>query len=180
MKYFRVFNVDQIEGLPEYMTTKPEVKFSKKGEKNETAEQMISNTSFVQITEKDVNKAFYNPARDFIVIPKNFKSWEGMYETFFHEIAHSTGHINRLNRPDKFKDSKKSYAFEELVAELTSAYICAYCGIEKNITNNAAYIDSWLKALQDDKTFIFKASTEAGKAANYILNKTIQPVESVE
>ena len=184
LKYYRVFNVADVEGLPDYFYAPSKNQVSNPVDVNEKAEQIINNID-VTIMQKEIDSCFYNPIDDNIVVPFNqyFKSNADRYTSILHEISHSTGHNTRLNRnKDRFKDRKKNYAFEELVAELSAAYLCAWCGIEKKITNNAAYIDSWLKALQDDKTFIMKASAEAEKSANFILEKAnvvdSEPVES--
>jgi antirestriction protein ArdC len=93
------------------------------------------------------------------------------YSTFFHEIIHSTGHEKRLNRSLKNGFGSESYAKEELIAELGSVFLNNHYGIETSNTfdNSTAYIQSWLKALKDDKKLIVTASTQAEKAANYVL-----------
>ena len=98
----------------------------------------------------------------------NFKDNEGYYSTLFHEMTHWTGHKDRLNRFNKFDIEDRAY--EELIAEIGASFLCAEFGIIPNIENNTSYIASWLKALSDDKNFIFKASHEATKASNFILN----------
>jgi antirestriction protein ArdC len=105
----------------------------------------------------------------------DFLSSEHYYAIMFHELGHSTGHPNRLNRdelvmPKKFGDS--NYAKEELTAEMCSAYLCGFCGIENNVIDNSAnYIKGWLEELKNDKKFVFDAATKAQKATDYILNR---------
>ncbi len=92
----------------------------------------------------------------------------------FHELAHSTGHAERLNRKELVEHGgfgKENYSKEELTAELTAAYICAVCGIEEPVINNStAYIQGWLMALKNDRKLILNAATQAQAAADYILN----------
>ena len=92
--------------------------------------------------------------------------------TKLHEYAHSTGHESRLNRPGIMAVAafgSEDYSFEEMVAELTSAYLCARNGIDNTLENSSAYIQNWLKALKDDKTMLMKASGKAMAAVEYIL-----------
>ena len=81
--------------------------------------------------------------------------------------AHATGHKNRLDRFAKFQD-RKAYAFEELVAEIASCMLAAELGFKPDFGQSAAYVENWLKALNDDKGFIFKAASEAQKAVDCI------------
>ena len=70
----------------------------------------------------------------------------------------------------------QSYAKEELVAELGSAYLCASLNIEKQGVDlqHASYIKSWLQALKDDKKFIFQAAKFAQKASDYVQGITYE------
>jgi antirestriction protein ArdC len=92
-------------------------------------------------------------------------------------LAHWTGHPTRLNREKGKKFGDEQYAFEELIAELTSAFLCAGLGFTKSITNNAAYIKSWISALKNDNKAIFKAAKLAEQASEYIYS--FSKVESV-
>ena len=113
---------------------------------------------------------------DKVVLPlkEQFKKEGEYYSTAFHEIAHSTLKDCRCNRKQKetvhFGD--EDYSKEELVAEITSANICSVTGIETASTfqNSVAYIQSWLRALQNDTKMIVFASSQAEKATRYILN----------
>ena len=109
----------------------------------------------------------YNFSMDEIGMPKieKFETSEEYYAAFFHEMGHSTRHLTRLNR------EKVSKAKEELVAEMTACFLCAEAGIETDvIENQAAYIDGWRKAISEDPKLVMNASSEAQKAANYIMN----------
>ena len=121
------------------------------------------------------NRACYSPSTDTIWMPEESRfiktetstAQESYYSTLLHELGHWSG--PRLNRDQKGKFRSKSYAHEELVAELGSAFLCA----ELEITNtprpdHASYLASWLKVLQDDKRAIFQAASEASRACDYL------------
>jgi antirestriction protein ArdC len=116
------------------------------------------------------------PREDLVNLPpvETFKTTEGYVATKFHEYGHATGHKSRLNRPGIMAVAAfggEDYSFEELVAELTSAYLCARNGIDNTLEDTSAYIQHWLKALNDDKTMLLKASGKAVAAVEYILAK---------
>lgn len=121
------------------------------------------------------DRAFYRPATDSIHMPKrtDFVNSEAYYSTLFHEGVHSSGHGSRLAREGIVKSDgfgSKVYAREELIAEMGAAMLCGVCGIENHtITNSAAYIQSWLKALKDDRTLVFQAAAEAQRAVDVIV-----------
>lgn len=178
LNYYTVFNVSQIEGLPLdfYQIDDIEKTAFLPIEKLENlADSYIKNSgiSFFNIGQ---NRAFYAPKSDKVVMPlkEQFAKSESYYEVLFHELTHSTGHPNRLNRKsleefEELDSNIEKYAFEELVAELGTAFINAKFGLDTNITNNAAYIQSWLNALNNDNKFFIKASSLAQKASNYLI-----------
>ena len=129
------------------------------------------------------NKAFYSPSKDLIRLPNTFNSASGFVSTFAHEIGHSTGHQKRLDRfssNDKaFNTYKESYAFEELCAELFASFLCADLKVNGEHENHASYLSFWLKALKEDKTFLFKASSAASKAYQYLMNLSCDNLEEV-
>lgn len=178
LNYYTVFNVSQVENLPEEFYRIDDIQINS-FLPIDTMENLASNyinhsgISFLNIAQQ---KAYYSPSLDRVVMPlqEQFTSPEAYYEVLFHEFTHSTGHKSRLNRKemDDFKEldnNEEKYAFEELVAELGTAFVNAKFGIETHITNNAAYIQSWLRALDNDNKFFVRASSLAQKAANYIL-----------
>lgn len=119
-------------------------------------------------------KAFYSPTLDFIQLPDrtSFLDSIAFYNVAIHELSHWTGHKSRLNRELKgFSDSKSSYAFEELVAEMGSAMVLSDRGFEQRLDSHVSYLDSWLKCLKDNPKAIIKAMGMASKAANYLLDK---------
>ncbi|WP_260287796.1 zincin-like metallopeptidase domain-containing protein [Peribacillus aracenensis] len=118
--------------------------------------------------------AWYRPFEDHINVPpkEDFEDINEYYSTLFHEMIHSTGHQDRLNREGITKHNRfgsKLYSKEELVAELGASMLCGVTGIDnETIDNSASYIDSWLQALKNDKTLIIKASQQAQKASDHI------------
>jgi antirestriction protein ArdC len=122
----------------------------------------------------------YIPALDQIHMPKlaAFETAAGYYATLAHELVHWTGHKSRL---DRFTDTAKtSYAFEELVAELGACFLLPGMGIAPDTANSAAYVQSWLRALRNDKKFIFQAASAAQKAVDFLgqcaAQESTQPV----
>jgi antirestriction protein ArdC len=176
VRYF-VFNVNQTKGLGEAFYKNVQSEMLTEPELIDKAEEIIMNTG-AEIAHIEGNSAYYSPLDDMICLPalKQFPDADGYYEIIFHELAHWTGHPKRLDRKDIFNDHKKDYAFEELIAEMSSAYTLGTLGIVKMISNNAEYVRNWLQYLQNDKTFIIKAGSRAEKATNYIL----KPVKITE
>lgn len=164
LKYSSVFHASQVDGIPE-----PKVLKGFEFEPNELAEKIIK-ASNVRVIEHP-NQAFFSTG-DYIGMPDRlkFKTLEGYYGTLLHELAHWTGHPNRLNRGIFNSFGSEEYAREELVAELASVFLCAETGIEYVHGNHTAYIQNWLKVLQNDPMEIKNASTKAIKAVDYLLN----------
>lgn len=174
MRYYTVFNLEQVEGLPEDKIPGANVKPTE-FEAIDACESVVASMPLRPEIKHLEQRAFYSPRLDYINMPKKetFKSSEGYYATLMHELAHSTGHSSRLARRD-FESGgfgSEKYSKEELVAELASAYVCNHVGIDNmTIDNSASYIQSWLKALKNDKLMMIQASSAAQKAANWILN----------
>ena len=124
------------------------------------------------------NRAAYYPARDEVVLPTvgTFESEDAYWGVVAHELTHATGHKDRLNRQFGKRFADKAYAFEELVAELGSAFICAHLGIPASF-RSASYIDSWLKVLKEDNRAIFSAASYGGHATDYLWKKAFPPEE---
>ena len=175
LRYYNVFHIDQCEGITAKHTT--EAAFPDGAEAIEAAQEIIYDylsREKVRLTHQEGDRAFYRPATDEVVLPlrKQFVSTAEYYSTAFHELCHSTGHPNRLNRiskPSFF--GTEDYSKEELVAEIGAATLLNHIGIETegSIRNNAAYIQNWLKVLKDDKRFIVSAAGKAEKAVQLIL-----------
>jgi len=120
----------------------------------------------------------YSPSTDTVTIPdaRDFRTSESFYSVLFHELGHSTGHRTRLDRMQGdtawSEFMSKPYAQEELVAELTSGYLCATCQIFDVLEENtAAYIGSWIKVLKGDRKMFVHAAGKAQHASDWILNK---------
>lgn len=103
-----------------------------------------------------------------------FDSAESYYGVLMHELVHSTGYVDMLNRKELVEPTRfgtEDYSIEELTAEIGSCYLSAFAGIEaKEFANSVAYIQGWLERLRGDKKFIIHASSQAQKAVDYILN----------
>lgn len=118
-------------------------------------------------------KACYMPSEDKIILPAfgSFETPEAYYSTRAHECIHSTGHQKRLNRDLSGNFGSKSYAVEELVAELGAVLLCNQLEISSNFNNHAAYLQSWVKVLKEEPRILFKCLTAAKKAAELVLGK---------
>jgi antirestriction protein ArdC len=168
-----VFNVAQVDGLPEEWTTLANL--NKDAKPAEALEAIVTATK-AQI-ENHGDRACYLPSEDRIVLP-NLDRFAKVGATAFHELSHWTG--KRLDRDLSGRFGDASYAFEELVAELGAAFCCARCGVEGTaLQNNAAYLGHWLRILRQDKHAIFTAAKLAREAAAYILFQSA-PVETGE
>jgi antirestriction protein ArdC len=170
IKQYRVFNVEQIDGLPEGKFPAP-IAADVQGKHRDDAAELALRSSGARIIEGG-NQAYYHPASDTVHLPR-FEAFTatGLYlATMAHELVHWTGADHRLNRPYGRRFGDKDYAFEELVAEIGAAFVCARLGVAgEHIDDHAAYVGSWLKALRGDKKFIFKAAAQAQAAADRVL-----------
>lgn len=163
IKTFHVFNVEQIENLPERAIVAP----------ISTIERQQRVEDVIDATRAEIrfggSRAFYRPSEDQVYMPhvESFRSMEDYYSTILHELSHWTGHQNRLHRNFSRFD-QESYAMEELVAEMSSAFLCASLGIEGKLQHEN-YIASWIKVLREHKRAIFTAAARAADASDYIL-----------
>jgi antirestriction protein ArdC len=169
MKGYTVFNVEQIDGLPEHYYAKPEAGA-------DSVQRIARADSFFATTGANVvhggSRACYVPSTDNIHMPciDFFCDAESYYATLAHEATHWTRHESRLNRDfgrKRFGD--EGYAMEELVAELGSAFLSADLELTPEVRDDhAAYIGSWIKVLKDDKRAIFTAASHAQRAADFL------------
>ena len=170
--YFRVFNGDVIEVIPEHTT----------GEKDTTGYNARAEnlTSCWSDTENPLryggSAAFYSPQTDEIRLPKKeaFVDMPEFYSTALHEIGHSTGHEKRLNRVMSTDRKTPEYAEEELRAEIASMFIEQDLGVEvkeKHIENNSAYIGAWKSKIKEDPNILFKAIADAERITKFIMAK---------
>lgn len=171
LRYYRVFKVgEQTEGIG---PKRKEIKFNHNP--IEKAEKIKRNYINCPTYSYKSGKAYYQPLQDHINVPPicDYKNPHEFYSTLFHEMVHSTGHKDRLNRKGvsgitKFGDEE--YSKEELIAEIGASMLCGIAGIDNHtIDNSASYIQSWLRKLKNDKKLIIIASQQAQKAVDYIL-----------
>ncbi len=169
MKGYTVFNVEQIDGLPEHFYGKPEPR-------TDAVPRIERVESFFAATGANVvhggSRACYIPSTDNIHMPciDFFRDAESYYATLAHETTHWTKHTSRLNREfgrKRFGD--EGYAMEELVAELGSAFLSADLDLTPEVRDDhASYVASWLKVLKNDKRAIFTAASHAQRAVDFL------------
>lgn len=166
MKFYTVFNVDQCEGLPARVFETPEFKPNNSDERDATIEEFIALTG-ADYAETGGDRAFCRGDQVRMPTFESFKSAALYYATAFHELAHWTGRASRLNREFGKRFGDRAYAAEELVAELTSAFLCAEFSIDGNL-QHAEYVGNWIALLKDDAKAFFTAASAAQKAADYL------------
>lgn len=165
-KYYTVFNGDNISGLPEIELPKNEIEPSK-------VLEQISKGMKVEIYNDGEDRAFYRPSTDDIhlPLPEVFSSNNEYNAVAFHELGHATGHESRLNRDQSGVFGTSAYAKEELVAEITSAFMAETTGInleDMNMENHKAYVNGWIASIEDDPEYLMKAISQAHDAADYM------------
>ena len=165
-----VFNADQISGIPKY------VKEDKESfEMDDVLKCMIDN---MNIEVKQVgSRACYSPSDDKIRIPekKQFHSEYAFESTLLHELAHSTGHESRMGRDLSGEFGSQEYAREELRAEISSSFVCQELGfdyVEDDLDNHKAYIQDWIKILEDDPNELFRAIKDAEGISEYMVERS--------
>lgn len=170
---FPVYNLEQTRGLGRLEPPAPTLQLW-----NHACERLVENWKTGPRLVTDPSRARYRPAEDVIAIPEPslFESSSAYYATLFHEMIHATGHPSRLARRSLNDPTRRfgsdSYAFEELVAELGSAFLCSEAGIGNvGLQDSAAYIDSWLKALSGDRNRLFLAAFLAERACDLVLGR---------
>jgi len=175
LRYYSVFNVAQCEQIaylvPDIASVdRPACLIAK-------PEQLVERMSQRPPIKHGLAQAFYSPREDFVGMPtrRSFASDEHYYGVLFHELTHATGHQSRLNRAtltEKAGFGTDSYAKEELIAEMGSAFLCAHAEIvERTIENSAAYLNGWLQRLKGDCKLVVHAAAAAQKAADFITGK---------
>lgn len=166
LKRFTVFNVAQVEELPERCSLP--VAALPPRETVPVAEALLAASG------ADIRigggEAYYSPSGDYIALPPQqaFFAQIDYYRTALHELGHWTGHASRLDRDQKGGFASAAYGREELCAELASAFLCASLGIQPTV-RHADYLGAWLAIMREDTRAIFKAASLASKAADYLL-----------
>lgn len=172
MRTYTVFHISQCDGIPQ------ELPFDAPPfEPIPAAQQLVD--AYLDREHLELrhggDRAFYSVTLDYVQMParESFHTPDGYYSNLFHECAHSTGHKSRLARDSDHKFGSELYSKEELCAELAAAYLCAETGISNALieANHAAYIQSWLRALKNDKTMLIAAAQRAQRAADRIADR---------
>lgn len=174
LRMYTVFCVDQVTGLEHLRAGQPDTN-EPLAVDYQPAEEAI------EATGANIGfgggKAFYSPSRDYIQMPPKatFESLDEYYGTAFHELCHWSE--PRLNWSRKEKEN--TYQLGELVAEIGSCYVCRELGVPAtDLTNHIAYLANWLQAMKNDPRFIFMASAQASKAADFILSFSRKPEDA--
>ncbi|AOO84994.1 ArdC family protein [Bosea vaviloviae] len=181
LKAYGVFNVEQIEGLPEHYYLRP-APILDPVERIEHADRFFANTGAV--IRHGGAQAFYSPSTDHIQMPpfETFRDAAGYVAVLSHESVHWTADSRRVGRDlSRYSRDHTERAREELVAEIGSALLCADLGIVPELElrpDHAAYVASWLKVLSDDKRAIFQAAAHAQRAVAYLHG--LQPESEAE
>jgi antirestriction protein ArdC len=166
LRSFTVFNEAQIDDLPASLTwpQTPERVF----QPCELADELLTRSG--ALFRHGGDRAYYSPSQDLIQMPpiEVFHDNVGYYNTALHELTHWTGHPDRCSRALTGRQHIEAYAFEELVAEMGSAFLSSHCGLPAQL-NHASYIQSWLQALRNDKRLIFSAASLAQKAVDFLV-----------
>ncbi len=174
LKSFRVFNLDQIDGI-EAPATEARPVFEILAD----AERLLQHTP-APIREGGA-RACYIPSLDEIHMParETFVSPESFYSVAYHEATHASGHHSRLDRNLSGRFGDEASAMEELIAELGSAFLCAEAGIlSETREDHAHYLTSWVRVLRSDRKAIFTAAAAASKAAAYIKGRSTETQEA--
>lgn len=181
LQYYKVFHIEQCENIePKYFKESKQINTILEAEKIKLS---YTNRENLEIRETLTNHAFYDENNDYIQVPaiNQYENPNDFYSTLFHEMAHSTGHCNRLNRFNEAKklndiEENSEYSKEELVAEISSATLLNMIGIEtdKTFKESASYLNGWIKTLENDVNFIISAAGKADKAVNYILGNNTE------
>ena len=179
LRYYKVFNAEQADGLPErFYPNLEEAEPSAPSEAQALAEgavgRYLAANPALTFTHARADRAYYSAREDLVNVPSlaEHRSADEYYSTTFHEFAHSSGHESRLARgnvdePHRFGDEE--YSKEELVAELASAMVQGSLGICSTVESSAAYLEHWAGILKGDPRLIVNAAAAAQKAADYVL-----------
>lgn len=169
LKAYTVFNLDQIDGLPEPYAPQPQPTINPEV-------RIGAAEAFFRACGADIRhgggSAFYAPGPDFVQMPafESFQDAQSYYATLGHEMIHWTRHSSRLDRDlGRQRHGDEGYAREELVAELGAAFLCADLGLAPEPReDHAAYIASWLQVLRDDRRFVVSAAAHAQRAVAWL------------
>jgi antirestriction protein ArdC len=181
LRTYTVFCVDQVEGesVDRFRVGHNTASDGELDDRFQRADEAI------EATGADIryggNQAFYQPEADFIQMPRRSQfAAPDFYDTLLHELTHWTEHASRLNWDRKLPEN--SYALGELIAELGACFLAGELGlpIEQSLGNHASYLQHWIGQMQGDARFIFRATSQATKAADFILSFSRQPAPEEE
>ena len=179
---YTVFNVEQTEGLKLDRPDKPRQEW----QAHEAAEAVIQESG-VTVKHANGDRAYYNMPRDQVVLPDRaqFPTADAYYQTALHELGHATGHESRMNR-DTLKEGvtdgfgSEAYAKEELRAEISAMMTGEKVGVGHQPQHGAAYVKSWVKALQDDPREIHRAAADAERISDYLIEPAKERIAGIE
>lgn len=195
LKHYRVWNLNQVDGIPSRRKTpeaggdkKPEPKVRSQDAAEAIVDGYLAQPSHPKLIVRPSSEAYYQPSTDTVVVPRleQYDDPAEYYSTLFHELIHSTGHKDRLARKgvtaiDGF--GSEQYSKEELIAEMGAAMLVADAGLnaDKACKNSIGYIQGWGKKLRDDPKIFVWAASGAEKAAKWVLGiKTAEATETEE
>lgn len=178
MKGYTVFNVEQIDGLPE-------IYYAKAAPTLDPVARIDRAETFLYATGAKIahggNRAYYSLSTDAVQMPafESFRDADSYYATLAHELTHWTGSKTRLDRDfGGHRFGSNAYAQEELVAELGAAFLCADLELAlEPRADHASYLANWLEVLQNDSRAIFTAAAHAQRAADFIHKFSAAPAE---
>lgn len=174
--YWNVFNAEDIDGIPPEPSAPTHT-----ADRTATIAENLKESSRCPVVESKlyIGQAAYSPVSDRILIAprETFRSDEAFTRVLLHEMTHSTGHASALGRDLDTRFGSPSYAEEELVAELGSLFLSADLGIQstnmegEHYESHVAYLQSWVHALEDDPSYLFKAASKADHADTFIMER---------
>lgn len=173
LRFYTVFNLSQIEGIPDPDDAIEDLSLTDNDLcENPRVMEFVGKTGAII---KEGNAPCYIPSADRIEIPsiKTFISDKGYHASLLHELSHWTGNKDRLNRlvvGSRFGDD--AYAFEELVAEMASAFLCSYLGISLVQAQHPEYLAHWASVLKEKPTILWKSASKSQEVFDYLLTIT--------
>lgn len=185
MKTFNVFSENDLvpETIPEVIKKRlwkePKVFDEAKEKELEAFRFSFIEKTNVRISNQGTRAAYWI-GKDLITLPNRsaFATPEGFFSTLFHEQIHATAPFLNRETQGLSGENEKSYAFEELVAEIGSAFLCSHFEIKFSETNTQSYLNGWAKAISDTPEILFKAASQAQKAVDFILGN--EPEKTIE
>jgi antirestriction protein ArdC len=187
-RMFTVFNADQVEQAPERYHPQPGVMPEPDTDAQEVLDAYLNSPGGPGFLEDVHGQAHYVPAEDTIHMPPigEHRSTDRYYSTAFHEAAHSTGHPKRLHRYEVEGDQSPytghNRGKEELAAEMGAAFLAAETGVssDRSEEQTAAYVQSWLTTIKEDRKLVVQAAAAAQKAADRVLEPSLEARRQAE